>query len=263
MKISTNSRTDLFTHLALVVLLMVALFLAFFFVYLPFTTNHGQSITVPELKNMSLSQIEDYLDDRNLRYEIADCTFTIGARPLTVLRQYPKAGMVVKENRKIYLYISSATPPDVKMPQLVDRTKSSAEQELARAGLLIGKIIYDPDPSQSVLKQLFNGKAIQPGQLIKQGSKVDLVLGNGIGNNEMDVPNVINKTLEEAEFLLKASSLSVGLKQYVDDPSQPSGTVVRQNPEAGAGNKIRTGEMIDIWIVGPAPESENIQNENK
>ncbi len=123
MKISTNSRTDLFVHISLVVALVVALFLGFFFLYLPFTTNHGQSITVPDLKGMSLEQIEDYLDERNLRYEIADCTFVVGAKPLSVIRQSPKSGMRVKEGRKIYVYITTLSAPNVKMPQLIDRTK--------------------------------------------------------------------------------------------------------------------------------------------
>jgi eukaryotic-like serine/threonine-protein kinase len=262
MKISTNTSKDLIVHITLVILLLITFFLAFFFVYLPFTTNHGESITVPELAGMNVEQIEDYLDERNLRYEISDCTFVIDKPPLTVLRQYPKPGMIVKKGRKIYIYITTSTPPEIRMPQVVDRTKSSAEQELKRVGLVVGKYIYEPDPSQSVLKQLFNGKSIQPGQLIKQGSRIDLVLGNGIGNTEMDVPDVIGKTLEEAEFVLKGSNLKRGLIQYEDDPTKQPGTVTRQNPEAGAGNKIRVGEVVDIWVVGQPEQQQPNPNGN-
>ena len=122
MKISTQSRADLWVHIAIVLGLVAFLFLAFFFVYLPFTTNHGESVTVPELNGMSVKQLEDYLDERNLRYEISDCTFVAGAKPLTVVRQHPKPGMKVKAGRKIYIYITSLTAPDVKMPELEDRT---------------------------------------------------------------------------------------------------------------------------------------------
>ena len=251
MKISTNSRTDLIVHISLVVALVVALFLGFFFLYLPFTTNHGQSITVPDLKGMSLDQIEDYLDERNLRYEVVDCTFVIGAKPLSIIRQHPKSGMRVKEGRKIYVYITTLSAPNVKMPQLIDRTKKSAEGELARLGLQVGRFIYVPDPAQdAVMDQLYNGKPIKPGTLIPQGSKIDLELGDGIGNTEFDVPDVVGKTLEEALFVLKGSNLGKPLIQYVDDPGKVPGTVTRQNPEAGAGNKIHVGEIIDLWVVG-------------
>jgi eukaryotic-like serine/threonine-protein kinase len=261
MKISTNSRTDLIVHISLVVALVVALFLGFFFLYLPFTTNHGQSITVPDLKGMSLEQIEDYLDERNLRYEIADCTFVVGAKPLSVIRQHPKSGMRVKEGRKIYVYITTLSAPNVKMPQLVDRTLNSAKGELSRLGLRLGTIKYVPDPAQnSVMGQLFNGKPIQPGTLISQGSKIDLEVGDGIGNTEFDVPDVVGKTLDEAEFVLKGSNLKRGLIMPVDDPSKAPGTIVRQNPEAGAGNKIRVGDVVDLWVVGQPdtqPQQEN------
>ncbi len=257
MKISTNSRTDLFVHISLVVALVVALFLGFFFLYLPFTTNHGQSITVPDLSGMSLQQLEDYLDDRNLRYEIADCTFVVGQKPLTVIRQNPKGGLRVKEDRKIYVYITSMYAPNVKMPDLVDRTKRSAEAELTRLGLRLGEIKYVPDPAQnSVIDQFFNGKAIKPGTLIPQGSIIVLEVGDGIGNTEFDVPDVVGKTLEEADFVLKASSLKRGLVMPIDDPTKAPGTVVRQNPEAGAGNKIHVGEVIDLWVVGGPPDTQ-------
>jgi beta-lactam-binding protein with PASTA domain len=262
MKISTNSRTDLIVHISLVVALVVALFLGFFFLYLPFTTNHGQSITVPDLKGMSLEQIEDYLDERNLRYEIADCTFVVGQKPLSVIRQHPKSGMKVKEGRKIYVYITSLNAPNVKMSQLVDRTLNSAKAELGRLGLQLGVIKYVPDPAQnSVMEQLFNGKPIQPGTLIPQGSKIDLEVGDGIGNTEFDVPDVVGKTLDEAEFVLKGSNLKRGLIMPVDDPTKEPGTVVRQNPEAGAGNKIRVGEVVDLWVVGQPDTQPQQQNE--
>lgn len=257
MKISTNSRSDLFVHISLVIALIVALFLGFFFLYLPFTTNHGQSITVPDLSGMSLEQLEDYLDERNLRYEIADCTFVAGQRPLTVIRQHPKKGMKVKDGRKVYIYITSLNAPAIKMPELVYRTLRSAQAELGRLGLLLGKIKYVPDPAQnSVMGQFFNGKPILAGTAIPQGSKIDLEVGDGIGNTEFEVPDVVGKTLDEAEFILKASSLKRGLVMPVDDPTQPPGTVVRQNPEAGAGNKIRVGEVIDLWVVGGQPDTQ-------
>lgn len=262
MKISTNTRKDFFVHIALIIATALALFLGFFFLYLPFTTNHGQSITVPDLSGMNLKDLEDYLDSRDLRYEIADCTFVAGKKPLTVIRQHPKAGMKVKEQRKIYIYITSLTAPNIKMPQLIDRTKRSAVEELARIGLQLGKIKYVPDPAQdAVLGQFYKGKSILAGTLLPQGSFIDLELGDGIGNTEFDVPNVVGKTLEEAMFIIKGSQLAKPLIQYVDDPSQPPGTVVRQNPEAGAGNKIRVGEMIDLWVVGPPPDSQQEQQQ--
>jgi eukaryotic-like serine/threonine-protein kinase len=257
MKISTNSRSDFFVHIGLVLALLITLFLGFFFVYLPFSTNHGQSITVPDLSGMDMDKLEDYLDERNLRYEISDCTFVADKKPFTVLRQYPKPGMVVKEGRKVYVYIASLNAPNIKMPQLVDRTFRSAQLELKRVGLQMGKLIYVNDMAQfSVIRQLFNGQPITAGQLIPQGSKIDLEVANGIGNTEMDVPDVMNKTIDEAEFILTGSHLK-WFKIYIEDATEAPGTVIFQNPEAGSGMKIRQGETIDIKVAGPDPKAKS------
>ncbi|MEM7109404.1 MAG: PASTA domain-containing protein, partial [Bacteroidota bacterium] len=78
-------------HLVLVVSLAVMGTLVFFYMYLPVTTNHGETITVPDLYGMQLEEMEDFLTKRDLRYEINDSTFSDEHEPLTILKQYPKA----------------------------------------------------------------------------------------------------------------------------------------------------------------------------
>ena len=67
-KFSTSSRSDIFTHIAIIIAIFLILFFSFFFLYLPWSTNHGQSITVPELKGMTKEEMEKALDDRDLDY---------------------------------------------------------------------------------------------------------------------------------------------------------------------------------------------------
>ena len=99
--ISTNTKKDVYTHAAIILATLLVLFLGFFFLYLPWTTNHGQTIVVPNLEGKTLTEIEDVLDDRNLRYEITDSVFIAGKTPLSVHSQYPLPGAKVKEGRKI------------------------------------------------------------------------------------------------------------------------------------------------------------------
>jgi beta-lactam-binding protein with PASTA domain len=146
-KISTQSRTDLFIHIGIIVSLLLVLFLGFFFVYLPFTTNHGEAITVPDLKKKNVEELEDFLGDRDLRYEV-DCTFVTNAPPLTIISQYPLPGSKVKEGRKIYVTVVSRTAPLIKMPKLTDMTHRSAQMLLKSVGLEEGNISYVPDMAQ-------------------------------------------------------------------------------------------------------------------
>ena len=43
----------------------------FFYVYLPISTNHNESITVPNLEGMPFESIDELLTNRDLRYEIS------------------------------------------------------------------------------------------------------------------------------------------------------------------------------------------------
>ncbi|MCK8490786.1 MULTISPECIES: PASTA domain-containing protein [Spirosoma] len=251
-KISTRSFPDLLIQIGIIAALVAVLFLGFFFVYLPFTTNHGQTITVPDVSKLSLDETKNILDDRNLRYEVSDCTFVAGAQPLTVVQQYPRANVKVKEGRKIYITVTKRVAPMVSMPNLVDMIDRSAARTLESLGLAEGERTYVPDVAKnSVLRQLYNGKEIAPGTPVPKGAKIDLEVGDGLGNTMFAVPNVVGLQLDEAEAAIRGSNLKVGTKISVEDPEKEVGTVVRQRPEARSGERIRVGETMDLWVVGP------------
>lgn len=250
-KISTRNVSDLLIHIGIILTLLAALFLAFFFVYLPFTTNHGQTITVPDVTRLSLDEMQNLLDDRNLRYEV-DSTYVAGAQPLTVIQQYPRANAKVKEGRKIYVTVIKRVPPMVQMPNLVSLTLRSAELNLKSLDLVSGPPTYVPDVAKNaVLRQFYNGKEIAPGTPIPKGATVELEVGDGLGSTMFDIPNVVGLPFDEAEAAIRGSNLKVGTKISVDDPEKEVGTVVRQRPEARPGERIRVGEAMDLWIVGP------------
>ncbi len=254
MKISTNSKKDVYTHVAIIILLLMVLFFGFFFVYLPWSTNHGEAITVPSLKGLTMEEAEDLLDDRNLDYEVTDSTFMAGLKPLTVLSQYPLENSKVKQGRKIYLTINTETAPMIKLPKLTEMSVKSAEQQLLVAGLLKPNLEYQDDIRENeVLEVKYEGTKIDAGTLIAKGSKVTLVVGNGTGDIEIAVPCVEGKSLDEAKLIITGSGLQVGTIIYDEAAPEPAGTVFRQNPTCEAGGKIRTGELIDIWVAGPQP----------
>ena len=259
-KISTQSRSDLFIHIGIIVSLLLVFFLGFFFIYLPFTTNHGEAITVPDLKKKSVEGLEDFLDSRDLRYEVSDCTFVANMAPLTILAQYPLPGAKVKEGRKIYVTVVSRTAPLIKMPKLTDMTHKSAQMLLKSMGLAEGNISYVPDMAQNaVLRQMYNGRVIEPGQPIAKGSKIDLELGEGLGTAQFDVPSAVGMPLDEAKIVIIGAGLKIGQQMIVPaEEGQAPGTVVKQNPDAG--NKVRIGDVIDLWVTPQAPESSGNEN---
>ena len=248
---SANTPLDLVKHLAIIGLATAVLVLGFFYVYLPITTNHGETIVVPKITGMNLGQLENYLDERSLSYFVDDSTYNPSTRPYTVLTQDPAPGERVKEGRKIYLSMAMRNPPVIKMPKLTDGSEKNARLILKSYDLEVGRIILKPDLAQNaVLQQLVDGREIRPGAPIAKGTKVDLVVGDGQGNQEFAVPDLVNMPQDEATTLLAGQGLQVGeIFKQAPEEGQTTGTVVRQRPVAVPGATIRSGQLVDLWVA--------------
>ena len=245
-----DSFKDVLIHVGIIVSIFITLILIFFYAYLPSVTKHGEYITVPKLEGLTIEQTKKILDDKGLRYEISDSTFKPGIKAFTVLTQHPLAGSEVKENRRIYLSISALNPPSIKMPDLLDNSQRGAEMQLKSLGLVVGTISTTPNPNNFVLGQSYNGSPIKAGESIPKGSKIDLLVGSGRGDTEVDVPNLVGMSLDEAKETIKNMGLVVGL--IIADPSskEAENTVTKQKPTYETGQKLRSGDMIDLWHSG-------------
>ena len=247
-------------HLVIILVLVGTLLLAFFYAYLPSTTHHNETVTVPDLEGVNIDQIDRFLTERSLNYEvIPDSGYTEEFEPRAVLTQYPFAGSKVKENRKIFITLNAANPPEVKMPRLIDGSVKNAHLVLQSYGLELGEIQYVPDLAQNaVLKQQYKGQDISAGTPIAKGSRINLVVGDGLGNTSLEVPDLQGLELDEAELVIIGSGLQVGNTLYRDaslssrDPkdeaqqTQDRLVIVRQSP--AAGEEIRIGQEVDIWL---------------
>ncbi|MBA9077531.1 MULTISPECIES: PASTA domain-containing protein [Rufibacter] len=246
---------DLFKHLAIMLAIVLLLMFLFFFVYLPSTTNHGETITVPKITGMSVEELEDFLGDKDLNFYVNDSTYQQGMAPFTVITQDPKPGEKVKQGRKIYVSINMKNPPLIKMPKLIGGSVQNAEMILKSYDLNLGEIKYVPDLAQnSVLRQYVNGREIQPGDPVAKGSRVDLEVGDGLGNTQLEVPSLVGMPIDEATMVVTGQGLKIGAVIYMGAPNgEADGTVLKQRPVAGEGAMIRAGELIDLWVAGPQP----------
>jgi beta-lactam-binding protein with PASTA domain len=249
LRIKTGSKKDVLIHLGVMLCLTSIAVLAFFFIYLPSTTQHGKSISVPELSGKHMNEVEKYLQAYNLRYEISDSTFILDRPASIVLTQYPKAGERVKKNRKIYITVTTSNPPLIEMPKLVDISFKSAELLLQSNQLRLGESKRIPHLAQNlVLKQEWNGNEITPGTKLPKGSRIDLTIGNGVGPNTLFVPDLIGMSYAEAEVVIKGSNLIIGRILPAGSMPDTTSKVVKQNPASGRDKTIREGEQIDIWL---------------
>lgn len=232
------------------------LLLFFFYIYLPGTTNHNETITVPDLIGTSFDQIDDLLTNRDLRYEVVeDSGYSENYDPEVILSQNPKGGAKVKENRKIYLTLNANVPPKVRMPNLVNTDLLNADDILASNGLKRGEISYVPDRRvNAVIAQTMEGEDVEAGTMIYKGSTIDLVIGDGEGIKSFPTPDFLGKTYEEVKFQIEASGLKLDEVNFVLNDTVPPRRVYKQRPPVGA--IIQTGDLIELWINSRKPDTE-------
>ncbi len=158
------------------VCLMIVLWILF--KLLDVYTHHGEVAIVPDFTGKKISELNQFVEGKHIGYLIIDSLYNPEEKPGIVIKQDPEPKSAVKHNRVIYLYVTSTQPPQMAMPKLVDRSTRQAISMIESYGLKQGKITeVTGDCSGCVLKQLYEGKEIAPGDPIKKGSKIDLVIG--------------------------------------------------------------------------------------
>lgn len=239
---------------------VVILMIFYFYIYLPGVTNHGETVTVPEIEGMSLEELDDFLLKRNLRYEINDSSYSEKYPPLTVLKQYPHPGARVKENRVVYISINRLKPPTVPMPDLVDGSLINAEVVLRGNELKRGQIELVRGPFLNLVKEMkYKGHVITAGTRIPKGSVVDLVVEDG-GSNTVQVPDVIGYMFEDAKIPIFGSNLNIGEVYLVGDTIGLGNLVVVLKQKPAPNENIKVGDVVELWIGKkgtPVPEEED------
>ena len=158
-------------QVALAIVLVVVLCFVYLF-WLGWYTNHDQRIEVPYLERMTLSEVDEKLEELDLRRKIIDSSsYNPDYPPRTVIEQDPAADTFVKENRQIYIKINASGYGLVVVPNLVFKTKRQAVPTLEALGLQVGEIIYKPDVSlDMVLEMKYKGREVKPGEKLKKTS---------------------------------------------------------------------------------------------
>lgn len=170
--------------------------------YLSFATDHGNEITVPDLKKLTEEQAGEKLDELGLEYVLLDTIdYNKDFPKYSVVQQDPHAGAKVKEGRKIYIKVNSSGFGNVTVPDLIEKTVRQAEPTLKALGFQIGKKTYKPYLGKDmVLEMSSGGKILKAGDKIKKSSVIDLVLGDGkVGFEEQTDSTATETETENAE----------------------------------------------------------------
>jgi beta-lactam-binding protein with PASTA domain len=227
---------------------IVVVLIAFY--SLGYYTRHGSGIPVPKVTGLAVEKALSMLKDQGFGVSI-DSVYVLDQVPGTVVEQDPDAGTNVKENRVIYIKIVKNQAPPVALPDILDAPYISAVATISNYGLKVGDTTYRSDIARNhVLEVKFGGQTIQAGTKIPKGSKIDLVLGDGAGASEVDIPDLLNQDLDAARFAIKGSGLTLGTITYEGTITDSTNVVVvAQMPmKTDSLSKTSIGTRINLTV---------------
>lgn len=239
-------RNNFIAAIATVVVIVLAAFFS-----LRYYTKHGEGLNVPVLKGLAFTQAVSKLEGLGLRYEV-DSVFVMDSPPGIVIDQDPEANTFVKGNRTIYLTVNVALAPNVKFPDIEFKPLREAQALIENYGLKLGDTTYRSDVSRDVvLEAMFGGQPLKAGESLPKGSRIDFVLGDGKGSEEVDIPSLIGLTKDEAVFALKnGAMLTLGTVTYEGEIiDSANAVIIKQDPFlTDSVSKVKIGTPVNITL---------------
>jgi len=160
-----------------------------------------------------------------------------------VIYHRPHEGTLIKEGRRVYLFISGGDPL-LKMPTLIGKSLRDAKITIERSGLVIGEIekIRSEFAAHTVIEQ-----TPEADLNIEKGTVVDIKVSVGPKVGMIRVPNTLGKSLREAQKIFRNNSLRVGKVNYSVSPNLLPNTIIDQFPSEG--KLVSVGDSIDVWVT--------------
>jgi eukaryotic-like serine/threonine-protein kinase len=242
---------------ALAVIIFGFLLVYLFLQTLSWMTKHGDQLTVPNVLNKKTPEAIKLLESKGFEVRIQDSVYTDTAANGIVLKQLPEGNSTVKVNRLVFITVNKVVPPLIEMPKLEGLSLNFALDVLMRNHLKLQDTIYRPDFMKgSIIEQQYNGNKITEKTKIPWGSKITLIIGAGLEERQMLVPDLIGMTYAQAKQVLIENGLT--LAATVSDGAlkdSANAYVYDQNPrrfgEEKQPNYISSGQVMDLFI---APE---------
>ena len=136
------------------------------------------------------------------------------------------------------------------MPDLTGKTLEQARELIKKYGFKLGNVETEAssEPKDTVIDQDPKG-----GAETTPGDYINIVVSDGTGKEEAEVPYLIGKDLETAKQLITDAGFTVGEITYGESTEYELGQVTKQQYEAGA--MLAKGSTIDIKVAGGSGSS--------
>lgn len=200
-----------------------------------------EMVEVPKLIGLKEAEAQQALADAGLVGSALPGEFNRSFPAGTVFAQDPQPGDKIAKGDAVR-YTTSLGPEVSKVPDVIGKSRSEAEEALRAAGF---KVAVREGFSDRVAKGNIYSQNPSAGLQVEKGSTVTISVSQG--PSQVSVPNVMGQTEADARAELE----NAGFKVAVTYETQAgSGNVVNQSPAGGA--KADRGSTVTITVDQPA-----------
>lgn len=215
-------------------------------------------VQVPDVSGLSFADARALLEERSLIAEVANSLYDKKIPVDGVISQDPGAGTKRKVNSQIKLVISLG--PDLGLiPDLTGKDIREAGIIAEAAGFIIGE--NKTEFSMTVEKGRIIKQDPVSGSQRDKGDTIIVFISDGLPPTVV-VPDVKGMPLAEAEQLLKASGLMLGMTIETSSTAYPEGTVIDQTPPSGSEVDLNSGVDLKVAMkaaVSSGPDSKRFE----
>ncbi len=213
-------------------------------------THHGEEITVPNVCGLYQTEADIIVEEAGMRISVIDSTYTNIVPLGTIVEQNPTEGAKVKRGRNIYVILNASAKRMIPMPEIKDMSLRQAQATLRAMQLDIDTIIYEPSEYRNLVLDIRQDTtSIPAGTRLEEGTSLTLVIGQGSGTEQVPVPQLIGKKLEDARSAILRARLTIGATIFAEPKDQHKNTpyfVYQQYPQAG--DMILEGSRVDLSL---------------
>jgi eukaryotic-like serine/threonine-protein kinase len=201
--------------------------------------TQGDNIVVPTIVGLSKEEAEQKITALGLQFSIKE-TVNSDRPEGEVLESDPVEGAKLKSDDIVSVIISGGLEK-IKVPDLREYDLESAKKAIKINGFSVGNVteeFSDTVPADTVISQ-----NPEPDAEASKESKIDLVVSRGPEFRE--VPDIIGKSLVQAETMLKNVKLKLGSKIEVETEDKSlDGKIKSQSIEKGT--KIKENQSVSV-----------------
>jgi len=205
---------------------------------------------VPDMSSMMILEALKTLQDNNL---YADVEIKFSYQPYgTIISQKPEPGQVIKENRRVKLYISKG-PSVQTLEDFTGKNLFYLEKKLMELNSKLNKEIIIKNISNQYSDVYPKGEIIsqypEPNTNLFLVNEIEIVISSGPLYDNILVDSFIDMTEKTAEKLIRSKGLIPVIEYVITSDYSKKGKVISQSIEVGKYVKKKSKITIQIGIT--------------